>query len=142
MEFFFIFFNKEDFFFVKKWFWPDFRDEELGEMVDMLKSVSKNPEIVRKMEEYGPGYDGIYLDGIADAKLDSARKFLAEGVDEEIISECTGISIDDLKKLKENFKTPIFKKVCFFIYSVDARPAFLKMKSHWHRNSSASPNNF
>ena len=81
-----------------------FTDEELSEMVDMLKTVSKNPEIVRKMEEYGPGYDGIYLDGRADGfsdgKLDSARKLLAEGVDEEIISECTGISIDELEKIK------------------------------------------
>ncbi len=82
-----------------------FTGEELIEMIDMLKSVSKNPEIARKIKEYGPGYDGIYLDGRADgfsnAKHEHARKLLAKDVDVEIISDCIGISIDELEKIKE-----------------------------------------
>ena len=78
-----------------------FTGEELIEMIDMLKSVSKNPEIARKIKEYGPGYDGIYLDAIFDTKREYASKFLAEGVDVEIISRCTGISIEELEKIKK-----------------------------------------
>lgn len=82
-----------------------FTGEELIEMIDMLKSVSKNPEIARKIKEYGPGYDGIYLDGRADgfsnAKHEHARKLLAKDVDVEIISDCIGISMDELEKIKE-----------------------------------------
>jgi hypothetical protein len=78
-----------------------FAGEELSEMSDMLKSVSKNPEIARKIEEYGPGYDGIYLDGRFDGKLDVARKLLVMEVDEQIISESTGIPIVELEKIKK-----------------------------------------
>ena len=31
---------------------------------------------------------------------EAAKKFLAKGVDEQIILECTGISIDELEKIK------------------------------------------
>ena len=81
-----------------------FVDEKLVWMIGMLKDVSKDSEIARKLDEYGLAYGGIYLDGrsdgFADAKLEDARKLLARGVDEDIISDCTGISVDELVKIK------------------------------------------
>ena len=77
-----------------------FKDDDLSEMIEMLKTKTNNPEVSRIIEKYGPGFDVIYFDGREDGKRDDAEKFLAHGVDEEIISECTGISIDELKKIK------------------------------------------
>jgi hypothetical protein len=101
-----------------------FSDDELVVMVDMLKTVSRDSEIARKIEEYGPGYDEIYMSGIADgmskgfadgmskgfadgrskgfadAKLDHARNLLADGFDVETISRNIGISIEELEELK------------------------------------------
>ncbi len=85
-----------------------FKDEELSEMIEMLKLETKNPEIQRVIEKYGKGFDVIYFDGKADgilegkleAKREDAKKFLENGVDEEIISKCTGISITEIRKLK------------------------------------------
>jgi hypothetical protein len=62
--------------------------------------TSRNPEVSRIIEKYGQGFDVIYFDGKEDGKRDAAEKFLARGFDEEVISECTGISIDELKKIK------------------------------------------
>ena len=77
---------------------------ELSEMIKMLKTASKNPEIARKIEEYGPGFDEIYLNGRADeraeVKLDMVMNLLAKGVDDDIISSCSGFSIDELEKIK------------------------------------------
>lgn len=74
----------------------------------MLNGESMDEKIARILEEYGPGFDVIYGDGVADgmakgrddAKLDVARNFLARGFSEEIVSDCTGISIDKLRKIK------------------------------------------
>ena len=81
-----------------------FDGEELSEMIGMIKTEMRNPKIARILEQYGPGFDVIYDDGVtdgrADGKLDVARNLLAEGVNEEIISRCTGISIDELGKIK------------------------------------------
>lgn len=67
--------------------------------------IKKNPEVERIIEKYGQGFDVIYFDGkedgFAQAKLDSAEKLLAHGVDEKIISECLDIPIDELQKLKK-----------------------------------------
>lgn len=38
--------------------------------------------------------------GFAEGKLDVARNLLSEGIDEEVISRTTGISIENLKELK------------------------------------------
>ena len=35
--------------------------------------------------------------GITEARLEDARNFFAEGVDEEIIFRCTGITVDQIK---------------------------------------------
>jgi hypothetical protein len=75
--------------------------------------IKKNPEVERIIEKYGSGFDVIYFDGredgfaegfnvgLAGHRHDCARKLLAHGVDEKIISECLDIPIDKLKKLKK-----------------------------------------
>lgn len=77
-----------------------FKDDELKEMVDLLKTFTRHPEVERIIEKYGEGFDTIYFNGNADAKLQIARNFLKKGVDVELISECTGISIEKIKNLK------------------------------------------
>lgn len=85
-----------------------FKGDELKEMIEMLKTLTKNPEVERIIEKYGEGFDSIYFDGkadgfnegIDDGKLQVAKNFLKKGVNIELISECTGISIDKIKNLK------------------------------------------
>ena len=77
-----------------------FTGNELSEMVAMLKYKTENPEVRRIVERYGPGFDVIYFDGKDDAKLESATNLLNEGIDEEIISRCIGLSIDQIRELK------------------------------------------
>lgn len=85
-----------------------FKEDELSEMVEMLKTETKNSEVSRIIEKYGEGFDVIYFDGKADGinqgfaegKLDVAKNLLSEGIDEEVISRTTGISIENLKELK------------------------------------------
>ena len=75
----------------------------------MTRTQTKNPEVTRIIEKYGQGFDVIYFDGKADGfkdgkakgRLDTAKNLLAAGVDEKIISQCTGIPINELKKLKK-----------------------------------------
>ena len=74
-----------------------FKDKELSEMIEMQQKQTTHPEVARIIAKYGQGFDVIYFDGKADGKLDTAKNLLAEKVDEEIISKCTGISIDELK---------------------------------------------
>ena len=85
---------------------------ELEGMIKMLKTASKNPDIARKVEEYGPGFADIYLYGIADgraeayseayseAKLEDARNLIVKGFDDEFISSIVEISIDEIRKLR------------------------------------------
>lgn len=86
-------------------------------MIEMLKTVTTSPEVARVIEKYGEGFHLIYFDGkedgrnqgiaegrdlgIAEAKLEDARNFLVEGIDEEVISRCTGISIEEIRELKK-----------------------------------------
>ena len=85
-----------------------FKGDELMEMIDLLKTLTKNPEVERIIEKYGEGFDSIYFDGKADGfsegidegKLQVARNFLDDGFDEEVVSRNTGISIDKIKNLK------------------------------------------
>ena len=85
-----------------------FKDDELLEMIDLLKTLTKNPEVERIIEKYGEGFDSIYFDGkadgftegIDDGKLQVARNFLRDGFDEEVVSRNTGLSIDKIKNLK------------------------------------------
>ena len=81
-----------------------FKDDELLEMIDLLKTLTKNPEVERIIEKYGEGFDSIYFDGKADGfndgKLQVARNLLRDGFDEEVVSRNAGISIDKIKNLK------------------------------------------
>ena len=77
---------------------------ELKGMIKMLKTASNNPDIARKVEEYGPGFADIYLygrvDERAELKLDFARNLIAKGCDDEFISGVVDISIDEIRKLR------------------------------------------
>ena len=77
-----------------------FKDDELSEMVKMLKSLTRDPEVSRIVEKYGKGFDIIFFDGKVEGKAEVAKNLLAEGLDEEIVSRNTGISIEDIRKLK------------------------------------------
>lgn len=77
-----------------------FKDDELSEMIEMLKTQTRNSEVQRIIEKYGEGFDTIYFDGKADGKLDVVKKGLTDGIDEEIISRLTGFSINQIKDIK------------------------------------------
>lgn len=99
-----------------------FKGDELLEMSDMLRCEDENPEIARIIEKYGKGMDVIYFDGKADGfiegeakgeakgeargraneKVELARNLLAEGIDEEIISRCIGLSLNQIRQIKRN----------------------------------------
>ena len=70
----------------------------------MLQTQTQDPEVARIVEKYGLGFDTIYFDGKADgireAKIETARNFLAEGFDEDAVSRNTGLSMDEIEKLK------------------------------------------
>ena len=73
----------------------------------MLKTKPTNPKIIRILEKYGPGFDEIYYngyeDGYAKGELKAlkiiARKCLEEGLDISIISDATGLSIEEIKSI-------------------------------------------
>ena len=81
-----------------------FKGDELKEMIEMLKTLTKNPEVERIVEKYGEGFDSIYFDGkadgVTDGKIQVAKNFLEDGFNEEVVSRNTGISIDKIKNLK------------------------------------------
>ena len=93
-----------------------FNDNELSEMIEMLKAKTKNPEVERVIEKYGLGFDVIFFDGKAkgfdegfDEGFDDgvskrnheiAKNLIAEGCDEEFISRSTSLSINEIRKLK------------------------------------------
>ena len=97
-----------------------FKNKELKEMVELLKTLTKNAEVQRIIEKYGQGFDSIYFDGKTDgysegkndgydegkndgtneAKIEVAKNFLNEGFDIELVARNTGLSIDKIKKLK------------------------------------------
>ena len=90
-----------------------FSNDKLEEMIDLFDSYVGDKVIKNLTEKYGAGLGQLYMDGMsagfadgksvgfadgeASAKLDDARKLFAEGVDEEIIFRCTGITIDQIK---------------------------------------------
>ena len=89
-----------------------FEGDELSEMMTPLEKQSEDEKIKNILEIYGPGFDDIYRDGKAEginigwnngwneANIKTTKNLLANGIDEYIISNCTGISITELKKLK------------------------------------------
>lgn len=77
-----------------------FKGKELKEMIELLKTMTKNPEAERIIEKYGQGFDTIYFDGSNDTRIEIAETLLKKRVNIEFISECTKLSIDQIKKLK------------------------------------------
>ena len=77
-----------------------YTDNKLQEMTNMLKTKPTNPKIIKILEKYGPGFDEIYYNGYEDGTWQIARKCLEAGMDINIISRSTGISIEELEKIK------------------------------------------
>ena len=77
-----------------------YKDDELQEMIDMLKTANQDPKIAEIVEKYGWGFDELYLNGMEDGLEKTARKLLVRGVDINIISESTGFSIEKLDEFK------------------------------------------
>ena len=82
-----------------------FKEKELLEMIELLKTLTKNSEVERIVEKYGQGFDSIYFDGKADgiveSKLEIARNFLRDGFDVDVVVRNTGLSLNEIKSLKE-----------------------------------------
>ena len=80
-----------------------FKNKELKEMVELLKTLTKNAEVQRIIEKYGQGFDSIYFDGktdgINEAKIEVAKNLLNEGFDIEFVARNTDLTIDKIKKL-------------------------------------------
>ena len=94
-----------------------FSNGKLMEMIDLFSSNSGDEVVKDLTDKYGGGFGQLYLDGksagfadgksagfadgksagITEARLEDARNFFAEGVDEEIIFRCTGITVDQIK---------------------------------------------
>ena len=81
-----------------------FNENEISEMIEMLQTQTKNSEVERIIKKYGQGFDTIYFDGKADGiietKIDVVKNSLVNGIDEEIISKLTGLSLDQIKNIK------------------------------------------
>ena len=77
-----------------------YKDDELQEMIDMLRTANQDPKIAEIVEKYGWGFDELYLNGMEDGAIKNARNLLANGVDINIISDSLGISIEELEKIK------------------------------------------
>lgn len=71
--------------------------------------MTKNSEVERIVEKYGQGFDSIYFDGKADGivegryntKLEIARNLLRDGLDVDIVSKNTRLSINEIKSIKK-----------------------------------------
>ncbi|WP_298500811.1 hypothetical protein [uncultured Methanobrevibacter sp.] len=81
-----------------------FAKEELSGMVQMLIPETENPKIAEIISQHGPGFDVYYFDGKADGiierNIEIAKNALREGIDVEVISRLTGLSIDHIEQLK------------------------------------------
>lgn len=77
----------------------------------MLKTKPTNPKIIKILEKYDPGFDEIYYNGYEDGYAKGyakgelkalkiiARKCLEEGLDINIISGATGLSIEEIESI-------------------------------------------
>ena len=64
-----------------------------GEVAEVVYNLE---HAIREMKEEA------IVEGILEGKLDDARKMLAKNVSEELISEFTGLSMEQIKKLKDD----------------------------------------
>ena len=98
----------------------------MSDLLSFREKESEEEKIADIIETFGMGFDEVYkdgkyegrlegklegrlegklegkLEGIIEAKLEDASNLLSMGVDEDIILKCTGISIDELNKLKRD----------------------------------------
>ena len=105
-----------------------FRDEELDEMINMLRSEVKDPKVAQIIEKFGPGLDVYYLGGKQDgyaeghskgyneghtegyneghteghdeAQIVIAKNILKKGVSEDIVADYTKLPLSKIKQLK------------------------------------------
>ena len=56
-----------------------FRDEELDEMINMLRSEVKDPKVAQIIEKFGPGLDVYYLGGKQDGYAEGHSEGYNEG---------------------------------------------------------------
>lgn len=85
-----------------------FKETEFKEMIEMLKTETKNPKIASIVEKYGLGFDEIYLDGrydgyaegVSDRNEEIAKNFLGDGFDEVTVSRNTNVPLNKIKELK------------------------------------------
>ena len=67
--------------------------------------MTKNSEVERIVEKYGQGFDSIYFDwkadSIVESKLEIARNLLRDGLDVDIVSKNTGLSLNEIKSIKK-----------------------------------------
>ena len=88
-----------------------FSDDELNEMINMLKSEVRDPVVAEILEKYGPGLDVYYLggkqDGYNEVKMEFdntviqiAKNFLNSGFDEDIVADNTNLPLSRIKQLK------------------------------------------
>ena len=116
-----------------------FDGKKLSEMIKMLKTMSKNPDIARKLEEYGPGFDDIYLNGIADGRVDGRLRellmlnssmlgdYFLKVLIMRLSLEALVFPYKNLKKLKMNFKTPYLE---FYYFSIFVHHSQVIQTSH------------
>ena len=77
-----------------------FDEDEMSEMVKMLRDDMENPKVAEIVSKYGRGYEEYYYDGIAEGVLQTVERGIIEGIDFEIISRMTGFSIRQIKQIK------------------------------------------
>lgn len=84
------------------------QEPELGKAMTVLEFLSQDAETRRLYEmrqkalhDEASSMEGAREEGEKKGKLEVASKMLAKGMDLESISEFTGISIEELKKLPQ-----------------------------------------
>ena len=91
-----------------------FIDDELEEMIELLKTETKRAEYKNSDPEYGDLFAELYSDGVIDGRADGradgilevAENFLRSGSDEEYVSLNTGLPLSKIKNIKRRLKNP------------------------------------
>ena len=83
-------------------------NKELGKAFDKLENMSKNDEerhIIDSFKDYERDYYNdtktAKEEGIEEGKIEIARNMFKEGLDINIISKYSGLTIEEINKLKE-----------------------------------------
>lgn len=73
--------------------------EQIHHLVEELNGRKEIEQIMTLEEELDVRYSIGKKEGREDEKKDTARKMKADGLDDEIISKYTGLSIEEIEKL-------------------------------------------